>query len=111
MVQWMPKRQSKALELIQGERHSLSEITKITNIPKQTLGDLKQRNTPITKPPSGRPAKLSECHKRQIVFHMARNHQSRRLSVRSIIQDLQLQVHLNTLKQTLKSLGCNHRIA
>lgn len=111
MVQWTPKRRSRALGLIQGKRHSLREITEITNIPKQTLGDLKKRNTPISKPRSGRPAKLSERHKRQIVFHITRNHQSRRLSVSSIIRDLQLQVHPNTLKQTLKSLGYNHRIA
>ena len=110
-MQWTPKWRSRALGLIQGERHSLSEITKITNIPKQTLGDLKQYNTPISKPRSGCPAKLSERHKRQIVFHITRNYQSHHLSVCFIIEDLQLQVHLNTLKQTLKSLGYNHQIA
>ena len=111
MVQWTPKKRSRALGLIQGGRHSLSEITKITNIPKQTLGDLKKRNTPLSKPRSGRPSKLSDRHKRQIVFHITRNYQSRRLSAPSIIRDLQLQVHPNTLIQTLKSLGYNHRIA
>ena len=88
MVQWTPKKRSRALGLIQGERHSLSEITKITNIPKQTLGDLKKRNTPLNKPRSGHPSKLSDRHKRQIIFHVTRNYQSHRLSALSIIRDL-----------------------
>jgi transposase len=96
---------------MQGGRHSLSEITQITNIPKGTLGCLKKRNTPLNKVRTGRPSKLSERHKRQIVFHITRNHQSRRLSVPSIIRDLQLQVHPTTFKRTLKGLGYNHRIA
>ena len=36
MVQWTPKRRSRALGLIQSKRHSLSEITKITHIPNVT---------------------------------------------------------------------------
>src|SRR5436853_6516030 len=55
--EWTPKRRSRALGLIQGRRHSLSEITQITNIPKRTLGNLKKRNTPLNKPRSGRPHK------------------------------------------------------
>ena len=46
--EWTPKRRSRALGLIQGRRHSLSEITQITNIPKGTLGNLEKRNTPST---------------------------------------------------------------
>ena len=111
MVEWTPKRRSRAFGLFQGARHSLSEITQITNIPKGTLGNLKKRNTPLSKPRSGRPSKLSERHKRQIVFHITRNHITRRLSVPSIIRDLQLDVHLTTFKWTLKGLGYNHRIA
>ena len=110
MVEWTPKRRSRAFGLFQSERHSLSEITKITNIPKGTLGNLKKRNTPLSKARSGRPPELSDRHKCQIVFHITRNHQSRRLSVFSIIRDLQLQVHPNTVKHTLKDPGYNHRI-
>jgi transposase len=99
------------LGLILGDRHSLSEISQITNIPKGTISDIKKRKSPLNKPRSGRPPKLSERHKRQIVFHITKNHKSRRLSTSTIIQDLQLQVSPDTLKRTLKSLGYNHRIA
>jgi len=47
--EWSPRNRNIALGLIAGDRHSLSEITKITNIPKGTLGDLKKRGTDITK--------------------------------------------------------------
>jgi transposase len=110
-VEWTPKRRSRAFGLIQGARHTLSEISQITNIPLGTLGDLKKRNSPLSKVRSGRPVKLSDRHKRQIVFHITKNHKSRRLSAISIIHDLQLDVHPDTLKRTLKSLGYNHRIA
>jgi len=108
---WTPKWRSRALGLIEGGRHSLSEITTITNIPKGTLKQLKKRNTPLNKVRSGRPPKLSPRHKCQIVFHITRNHESRRLSVMSIIQDLQLDTSITWLKCTLKDLGYNHRIA
>ena len=110
-LEWTPKRRSRALGLIQGGRHSLSEITQITNIPKGLLGNLKKCNTPLNKARSGRTPKLSDRHKRQIILHITKNHESRRLSVISIIQDLQLDISLNTLKHTLKDLGYNHRIA
>ena len=109
--EWTPKRRSRALGLIQGGRHSLSEISHITNIPPGTLGDLKKRNSPLSKVRSGRPSKLSPRHKRQIVFHITRNHESRRLSVMTIIQDLQLDIGITQLKRTLTDLGYHHRIA
>jgi hypothetical protein len=89
---WTPKKRSRALGLIEGGLHTLSEITHITNIPKGTLKHLKKRNTPLNKVRSGRPPELSPRHKRQIVFHITRNHESRRLSVMSIIQDLELDI-------------------
>ena len=110
MVQWTPKKQSRVLGLIQGDRHSLSKITKITNIPKQTLEDRKKCNTPWSKPQLSCPSKLSDHHKCRIIFHITRNYQSLRLSALSIIRDLQLQAHLNILIQTLKSLSYNYRI-
>ena len=109
--EWTPKRRSRALGLLQGGRHAFSEITQITNIPKGTLGNLKKRGTPLNKPRSGRPPKLSDRDKRQIVLHTTKNHKSRRLSVQSIIQDLQLDIGTTQLKCTLKNLGYHHRIA
>ena len=110
-VEWTPKCRSRALSLIEGSRHSLSEINQITNIPHRTLRSLRMRNNPLNKMRSGRPPELSPRHKCQIAFHITRNHQSHRLSVFSIIRDLQLQVHPNTVKHALKDLGYNHRIA
>jgi len=71
---------------------------------------LRKRNNPLNKVRSGRPPKLSPRHKRQIVFHITRNHESR-LSTISIIQDLRLDIGITQLKHALKDLGYNHRIA
>src|SRR5579859_896102 len=101
-VEWTPKRRSRALGLVEGRQHSLSEISQITNIPNRTLYSLRKRNTPLNKVRSGRPSKLSPRHKCQIVFHITRNHESRRLSTMSIIQDLQLDIGITQLKHTLK---------
>src|SRR5579871_2381554 len=110
-LEWTPKRRSRALGLVQGGRHSLLEISNITNIPNKTLQKLRQRNNPLSKARSGRPPKLSPRDKRQIVFHITRNHESRRLSVMTIIQDLQLDIGITQLKHTLADLGYHHRIA
>src|SRR5579859_7666294 len=109
--EWTPKCRSRALGLIEGRRHSLREISHITNIPLGTLGDLKKRGTPITKPRSSRPPKLSECTKRQIEYHIHRNHSTRRLSAIQIIRDLQLKVSETTLKFALRDIGYTHCIA
>ena len=109
--EWTPKKRSRVLGLIQGGRHSLSEISQITNIPKGTIGNLKKRDTPLNKVRSGRPPKLSDRHKRQIVLHITKTHKSRRLSLISIIQDLQLDIGITQLKLTLKGLGYDHCIA
>ena len=79
----------------------MSEISQITNISKGTLGDLKKRNTSLSKARTERSNKLSDRLKRQIVLHITRNHKSRRLSVKSIIQDLDLDISITTLKITL----------
>src|SRR5271154_3502069 len=102
---WTPKKRSRALGLIEGGLHTLSEITQITNIPKGTLKHLKKRNTSLNKVRSGRPPKLSPRHKHQIVFHITRNHESRRLSVMSIIQNLQLDVPQTPLNLPSKTLA------
>jgi hypothetical protein len=82
-VEWMPRWWSRAFELIQGDRHSLSEITQITNIPKGTFENLKKHNTLLNKVWTSRPLKLSDHHKRQIILYIIRNHQSHRLSAPS----------------------------
>jgi len=97
----MPKGKSQAFGLIQGEWHSLSEITKNTNISKAILENLKKYDIPLNKVRTGRPLKLSGCHKCQIVFYIIHNHESCRLSVLSIIRDLQLDVHPTNPQKTL----------
>src|ERR1700689_4646713 len=97
-LEWAPKRRSRALGLIEGRRHSLSEINHITNISNRTFRSLRKRNALLNKVRSGHPPKLSPRHKRQIVFHITRNHESRRLSVITIIQDLQLDIGIRQLK-------------
>jgi len=109
--EWTPKRRSRALELMQGARHSLMEISKITNIPKSTLGHLKKRGTPLNKVRSGRPTKLLPRDKRHIEVLIHKDYTSRRLSLRRIIQDLGLNVCESTVKLALKDLGYHHCIA
>ena len=75
--EWTPKRRSRALALMQGGRHSLRVISQIINIPKGTLSKLKKSGTPLNKRRSGRPYKLLERTKRQVEFHIRRNHASR----------------------------------
>ena len=67
---WTPKRWSRALGLIQGDQHFLSDITKITNIPKSTLQHLKHHNTPFNKAQSGCPSKLPKWDKCRILLHL-----------------------------------------
>jgi transposase len=110
-VEWTPKKRSRALGLMEGRRHSMSEISQMTNIPERTLYSLRKRNNPLNKVRSGRPPKLSPRHKCQIIFHITRNHESHRLSVMTIIQDLQLDIGIRQLKCTLTDLGYHHRIA
>ena len=92
--EWTPKRRSIALGLIQGSQHSLSEISHIADIPKDTFGNLKKHNTPLNKVRSDHSSKLSVYNKCQIVIHITRNHESRCLSVMLIIQDLQLDISI-----------------
>ena len=110
-LEWTPKCSRRAFGLIEAHWHSLSEINQITNIPDKTLRSLRKRNNPLNKVQSGHPLKLSPHHKRHIVFHITRNHESCCLSTISIIQDLQLDICITQLKHALKDLGYNHRIA
>lgn len=110
-LEWTPKRRSRALELIQGGWHSLSEKSHITKISKGLLGNLKKRNTSLNKVWSRCPPKLYVHNKHQIVFCITRNYESYHLSIISIIQNFQLNTCITRLKCTFKNLGYNHRIA
>jgi len=74
ILHWTPKKRSGALGLIEEGLHTLSEITQITNIPKETLKPLKKQNTSLNKVQLDHPSKLSLHHKRQIVFYITRTH-------------------------------------
>jgi len=106
--EWTPKRRSRALGLMQGALHSPMEISKITNIPKSTLGHLKKRGTPLNKVRTGRPTKLLPRDRRHIEALIRKDYASRHLSLRRIIQDLELNVCESTVKLALKDLG-SHR--
>ena len=79
--EWTPTRRSRTLALTEEGRCKLREISQITNIPIDALGDLKKRGMPLTRPRSDRPHKLSERHKRRIEFHVTRNHAYHHLSM------------------------------
>ena len=106
-----PQCRSRALELIQGGLHFLSEIFHITNISKGTLGDLRKCNSSLNKVHSGHPLNLSNRHKYQIIFYITKNYEFRHFTLISIISNFELNISLSTLKHTLKDLGYNHRIA
>src|SRR5437762_4138171 len=103
--EWSPGRRYKALGLIEGGRHSLREITNITNIPKGTLGDLKKRDTGISKPRSGRPKTLSSRDLRHIEIYIRTSHTTRRTPIPRLISLLDLQAHPNTVRKALIGLG------
>ena len=97
--------------LIAGKRHSLSEITNITNIPKGTLGDLKKRGTEVTKQRTGRPKKFTEADKRQLVLHIRRDSKTRRLSLHQLIKNLQLDASEKTVHNALHDFEYYHKVA
>jgi len=109
--EWSPGRRYKGLGLIEGGRHSLWEITNITNIPKGTLGDLKKRDTGISKPRSGRPKTLSSRDLRHIEIYIRTSHTTRRTLIPRLISLLDLQAHPNSVRKALIGLGYNHRVA
>ena len=90
--EWTPKHRSRALALIEDCWHKLREVSQMTNISIDTLGDLRKCDISLTKTRSGRYHRLFEWTKRQVECHIRRNHASRRLSTETIIKDLQFQV-------------------
>ena len=78
------------LGLFAGDWHSLSEITNITNIPKETLNDLKKCGTSINKQGMSYPKKFTEADKCWIVLHIRRDSKMYWLSLHQLIKDLQI---------------------
>ena len=109
--EWSPESRNKALGLIAGGRHSLRDITNITNIPKETLGDLKKRGTGVTKQRGGRLKKFDTRDKCRIELHIRRDSKTRRLSLHQLIKDLLLDALEKTVRLTLQELGYSHKIA
>jgi len=109
--EWSPNQRSMALGLIKGRRHSLDEITQITNIPNGTLMDIKKRDTVINKPRSGRPKKLSTRTINQIKRHIRRNRSTRRLHLSHLIKIFQLEVCESTLRSALNDIGYYQRVS
>ena len=109
--EWSSEQRCKALGLIEGKRHSLSEITNIVNIPKGTLSDIKKRGTGISKHRSGRPKKLTTRDKRRIKRFIRTNRYTRRVTLSRLKSILRLNAHENTIHKALIELGYNHRVA
>jgi len=102
--EWTPKRRTRALGLIKGGRHSLSEISQITNVPKGTLGNLKKQDTSLSKAHTECPDKLSDRAKGANERLIRPSYKTHCLSTKSIIHDLQLEVCESTVKLALKDL-------
>ena len=109
--EWSPKWRNEALDLIAGGRHSLTEITNITNIPKGMLSDIKKRKTAETKPRSDRPKKLTEHDKHRIEIHIHLNSQTRRSTLLQLRKDLHLDATENNIRKALRELGYDHKVA
>jgi len=109
--EWSPTSRGKALGLCAAGSHPLREITKIINIPKSTVGDIKTRGTGISKPRPGRPKKLSTCDIRQIIRYIRTNKSTRRITLTQLKKLFRLQVHEHTLRTALQKAGYHHRIA
>lgn len=109
--EWSPTSRGKALGLCAAGSHPLREITKIINIPKSTVGDIKTRGTGISKPRPGRPKKLSTRDIRQIIRYIRTNKSTRRITLTQLKKLFRLQVHEHTLRTALQKAGYHHRIA
>ncbi len=109
--EWSSGRRYKTLGLIEGKRHSLSDITDIPNIPKDTLSDIKKRGIGISKQRSGHPKKLTAWDKHRIKRFNRINKFTRRVALSRFKSILQLNTHENTIHKALIELSYNHRVA
>jgi len=97
MQEWSPTKCGKVLGLVAGGRHSLREITKIINLPKTTVYDIKKRGTGITKPRPGCPKLLDDMTLRRVVRHIKSDKKTRRQSLQVLIGNLHLNISAWTL--------------
>jgi Transposase len=109
--EWSPRRRGMALGLMRGKRHTLADISRITNIPKGTLNGIKKRDRVISKSRNGRPVKLTSRDKCHIEMYIRTNHSTRRKKLSDIIRTLQLDVSDVMLRKALNEFGYHHRIA
>lgn len=108
---WTPKKRSRVLALVDGGKHSIRDISRLLNIPKSTVSDIKQRGTPISKPKSGRPSKLTPRDKRRIEAYVKSCRATRQESPTDIIKALHLNIGRTTLISALFELGYRRCIA
>jgi transposase len=109
--EWPSSTRWEVLGLCKGNRHSLQDITHITNVPKSTVEDIKQRKTGVSKPRTGRPKKVSPRTIRQLIRFIRINKATRRFSLTQLKKIFRLNVHENTIQRALNEAGYNRRIA
>ena len=108
---WSLKTCWKVLELYEGQRHSLRDITNVTHVLKSTIGDIKKHDTGVSKPWTGRLKKLSQQDISHIVGYICTNRATCRLTLGQLIQNLNLEIHENTLHKALEEAGYKRRVA
>src|SRR5579862_6175401 len=108
---WTPKKRSCVLALVDGGKHSIREISRLLNIPKSTVSDIKQRGTPNSKPKSGRSSLLSKHDKRRLDAYIKQSRTTRQQTSESIIKTLNLPIGRTTLITALHELGYRRCVA
>lgn len=108
---WSPKKRSRVLGLIEGKKHSIRQIAELTGVPKSTVQDIKNRNTPDSKPKTGRPKVLSDRDKRRIEMYIRQSSETRQNTPEAIIKALDLPCGITTLIKAIHELGYHRRVA
>src|SRR5579859_7457169 len=106
-----PRKRSHILALVDGEKHSIRQTSRLLDIPKSTVSDIKQCGTPNSKPKSSRPALLSKRDKRRIDAYIRQSHTTHQETPETIIKALNLTIGHTILISTLHELGYCHCIA
>lgn len=108
---WTHQKRSRVLALVDGGKHLIRQISRLLDIPKSTVSDIKQRGTPNSKPRSGRPAPLSERDKRRIDAYVRQSRTTRQETPEAIIKALPLTIGRTTLISALHELGHRRCVA
>ena len=108
---WSSKKRNHVLALIDGKRHTIHEISKLTGILKSTVGDIKTRNTAATKWRCGWPKVLTKYDKRQIDQYIKKSRTTQQEDCNTIIKVLHLNVCQNTLMAAILDLEYTRSIA